>query len=523
MDDQKLLKKRLKALMNRPENQICADCPERQPRWASIIVVPPGAPPGSQPLGAFMCLECSGSHRRLGVHITFVRSVNLDSWKEKEVLAMENGGNARVNAIFEGQLPNQNLKPHNHADGPTRERYIRDKYERRKFYDPSGFTSVPAAPVNVPRKANSPVPNHENEGNRIPTRRSESVGPPSDAARQRLEERKQRLKHSNSALDKPSNSAVIVSATSAKEKQKKNVTKTSAPTPSVDLLDFGEDTGGISQPNNQIDLFNINEFPNDQGGNAPLGADVATGSPQQKSGGMDMFEFLTRDMSTTQSQKSQPFQPHNSYGGDILSLYNNNNKPQVPSYGNGMINDPVMNASMPSLVSYSSSGFADSFSNLGISGSNLNTMGVMQQRNQMVFPQQQNMNNAMPMNASMMSNHMMNNSMMHNSMTMQANNGMMMHGGAHPFYAQAGFNMNRVAINGGSNPMYQHNSYSMPGYNAGQGNYTHSVGVGNQMGQANFSPGSGMTAPGSDPKAKKQPVVEKDDPFAQFGMNVFRS
>lgn len=79
MSEQKALKKRLKALMALPQNQICSDCPEKKPTWASLIVPPPGAPPGTQSIGAFCCLECSGSHRRLGVHISFVRSVNLDS------------------------------------------------------------------------------------------------------------------------------------------------------------------------------------------------------------------------------------------------------------------------------------------------------------------------------------------------------------------------------------------------------------------------------------------------------------
>ena len=81
MASQADLKKRLKKLMNRPENHVCTDCPEKQPRWASLIVAPPGAPPGSPPIGSFVCLECSGSHRRLGVHIAFVRSINLDTCK----------------------------------------------------------------------------------------------------------------------------------------------------------------------------------------------------------------------------------------------------------------------------------------------------------------------------------------------------------------------------------------------------------------------------------------------------------
>lgn len=52
---------------------------------------------------------------------------------------MENGGNAMVNAIFEARLPRINDKPTSTAKWGTRERFIQDKYERRRFYDESVF------------------------------------------------------------------------------------------------------------------------------------------------------------------------------------------------------------------------------------------------------------------------------------------------------------------------------------------------------------------------------------------------
>lgn len=43
------------------------------PRWASWNI------------GIFICIRCAGIHRNLGVHISRVKSVNLDQWTQEQI------------------------------------------------------------------------------------------------------------------------------------------------------------------------------------------------------------------------------------------------------------------------------------------------------------------------------------------------------------------------------------------------------------------------------------------------------
>jgi Putative GTPase activating protein for Arf/FYVE zinc finger/F-box-like len=116
----------IEALRQLPSNKMCADCRRSnvEALWASVN------------LGVFVCIDCSGIHRSLGTHISFVRSCTLDSWSAEQVQRMSSMGNERALLYYEAKIDRDfPLRPSAQGawSAPTMEQWIRDKYERKLY------------------------------------------------------------------------------------------------------------------------------------------------------------------------------------------------------------------------------------------------------------------------------------------------------------------------------------------------------------------------------------------------------
>jgi len=114
------------------DNKYCVDCDSKGPRWASWN------------LGMFLCIRCAGMHRNLGVHISKVKSVNLDTWTPPQVASMQIMGNSRARAVYEANLPEDHRRPQ--TDNAL-EAFIRAKYEKKKY---QAREWVPSKPPDFP-------------------------------------------------------------------------------------------------------------------------------------------------------------------------------------------------------------------------------------------------------------------------------------------------------------------------------------------------------------------------------------
>ncbi|KAF8370150.1 hypothetical protein HHK36_031780 [Tetracentron sinense] len=118
-------RKILEGLLKLPENRECADCKSKGPRWASVN------------LGIFICMQCSGIHRSLGVHISKVRSATLDTWLPEQVAFIQSMGNEKSNSNWEAELPPN-------YDRVGIENFIRAKYEEKRWIQKAGKPKSPS-------------------------------------------------------------------------------------------------------------------------------------------------------------------------------------------------------------------------------------------------------------------------------------------------------------------------------------------------------------------------------------------
>ncbi|XP_026496578.1 arfGAP with SH3 domain, ANK repeat and PH domain-containing protein isoform X3 [Vanessa tameamea] len=111
----------IRAVRSLPGNQVCADCSStNDPTWLSTN------------FGVIVCIECSGSHRELGVHISRIQSLTLDRLSTSQLLLARHMGNQLFNEVMENTLDERDkLTPESTME--ERLRFIREKYVYRTW------------------------------------------------------------------------------------------------------------------------------------------------------------------------------------------------------------------------------------------------------------------------------------------------------------------------------------------------------------------------------------------------------
>lgn len=66
-------------------NAKCADCRAPNPSWASYNL---GMVPVTRRMlteGIFLCVRCAAIHRKIGTHISKIKSLTLDKWNPEQI------------------------------------------------------------------------------------------------------------------------------------------------------------------------------------------------------------------------------------------------------------------------------------------------------------------------------------------------------------------------------------------------------------------------------------------------------
>uniref|UniRef100_A0A6Q2X1V2 ArfGAP with SH3 domain, ankyrin repeat and PH domain 1b n=1 Tax=Esox lucius TaxID=8010 RepID=A0A6Q2X1V2_ESOLU len=116
-------------VLRMPGNDICCDCGAAEPKWLSTN------------LGILTCIECSGIHREMGVHISRIQSLELDKLGSSELLLAKNIGNSSFNDIMEDNLPCPSPN-FTQSELTVRKEYINAKYMDHRFARRTGSATA---------------------------------------------------------------------------------------------------------------------------------------------------------------------------------------------------------------------------------------------------------------------------------------------------------------------------------------------------------------------------------------------
>ncbi|GAB4816912.1 hypothetical protein N2152v2_003958 [Parachlorella kessleri] len=290
-------KKVLGQLLKLDENRKCADCGSRGPTWASVN------------LGVFVCLNCSGVHRSLGVHNSKVRSTNLDTWLPEQVAFVQAMGNARGNAFWEANLPRDFRRPPEQDMEALRafitDKYINKLYALRDYREPPNIdnysthpfmarfvepangdaqpTSQGVAAVAAPAR---PPATHSRHSSVSSAAAAPAAPPPAPVAHFDL-----------LSLDDPPPTAAAVAAAPAAH--------STTAGPAWDPFAAPVQSQGQQDPNNGWDMFRSSSasLPAIEAGQAPTtAASGAMSSSTSSLAGLDPFADILRPSSRSTSQ-----------------------------------------------------------------------------------------------------------------------------------------------------------------------------------------------------------------------------
>ncbi|XP_026878757.2 stromal membrane-associated protein 1 isoform X3 [Electrophorus electricus] len=286
----------LSKMLREEDNKYCADCEAKGPRWASWN------------LGVFICIRCAGIHRNLGVHISRVKSVNLDQWTPEQIQSVQSMGNTKARQLYEAHLPDNFRRP---QTDQAVEFFIRDKYEKKKYYDRNAVND-------------------------------------STKEREKKREEKKREKEPDkgskpTALDKKREDIQIDSRASPKKSAEPSIDLLGLDAPAVNTSSGGAGSGAAPPISDDLDIFGpmvSNPLPSSTNTNqatsskapgssaAGPGAGAAAGAPGPAGGApapadLDLFSENSSSSSKAEDSTKKPLSKDS-----ILSLYGSNTVPQ---------------------------------------------------------------------------------------------------------------------------------------------------------------------------------------------------